>query len=339
MSEQKSELEKAGQMRGKVKGLSKTREQRLRQATKAKQVIVKIASYASGAKRAGATIDYISRDGDLEMENQDGELLSQQQVKETMAEWEKDFGKEKTTRKGMESRDTMHMILSTPEGSDKTSTVNAASDFLNEQFGGQNDYLFTVHDDTKNPHVHIVVKTKGMDGKRLRTNKQTLMEWRQNFAEHAISYGIEVDASSRLSRGVGTRTPSLELKNTINTLGKKGIETVAQTQFVKGIRKDFEEYQKTKKIELKPWEIKAKQITQKEKQGFRDESEQILKESKGQGSDKKKLLAEADILKKYAESIPEPKSKREQTLEHLIEKTKEKEQEKSRGKNKEIDFD
>ena len=344
-----TDLEKAGKIRGKVKtsrAKPKTREQKIRQAQKLPQAVIKIASYASGAKRAGATLDYISRDGKLMMEDQDGNfLVDKEQIKETLDDWAKDFGTQKKTRKGMENRDTMHLVLSTPKGSNTVYAENSARDFLTEKFSDNHEYLFSMHEDTKNPHVHIVIKTKGFDSKQLRTNKHTLNEWRDNFAKHLIRNGIEVDASSKLSRGVGGRTQSIELKNTIKTLAVKGIKTIVETNFTKGIQKDFSDYQNTKKIKLKGWEVKAKKITAQEKKSFKDEALEILKESKLQtGKKKEKSLSQATLLNTYADSIPEPKSNREHVLELLIEKTKElnkskKSKTKETDRKNQIDFD
>lgn len=326
MVEHDLNLDKAGQFKSNktknLKPLRRSRSQRLRQASRAPQAVIKVVSYASGTKRVAATLDYVSRGGDLVMEDETGMLINgKEEIKEVLADWAQDFGQQTKMNKGASCRDSMHMILSTPNNTDETATLRAVKDFMEKEFSKNHQYLFTVHNDTDNPHAHVVVKTKGFDGKYLRTNKRILQQWRESFAEKLMEHGIEADSSSRLARGVGTRRASMVLNKTLENYEKGREKTDAENRFVKRIKDDLDTFKKTGKIELTAWEVKAKRITELEKQAFRDEAEAIRREAeKINSKDEKALLNEqADTLKKYGESIPEPKSKREQVLEQLVE--------------------
>ncbi len=58
-----------------------------------------------------------------------------------------------------------------------------------------------LHTDEPHPHVHMVVKAMGADGKRLNIRKATLREWRREFARHLREQGVAANATDRQVRG------------------------------------------------------------------------------------------------------------------------------------------
>lgn len=204
----------------------------------------------------------------------------------------------------------MHLVLSAPKDSDRQAVERAIRDFAAEQFGHNHQYLFTLHHDTAHPHGHVVINARGFDGKYLRTNKETLHDWREKFAETCREHGIEVDASSRLSRGVGERGRSLTLIKTAETLKKKGLALKADTtQLLQGIA-----------AELKPWEIRAKEITRVERLELEAEAHSTIQRSAlFSGEKRTELEKEALDLLKYAKGISDPISKRERGNQNSIE--------------------
>lgn len=181
----------------------------------------RLARYLS--ERADETLDLESRDGyRINGEEQRNDYLR--------SEWEPDF----TTRKN--GSDMVHVVVSTPEGSDRDKTLEAARAF-GKEFFENHDYLLAAHNDTSNPHVHFMVKVKGDDGARLRLRKADIELARETFAHHARQKGIEVAASRRSTRGVG-KTFQRKTKN-----GSENIKT--------------EEYYRTEKKSEKSrdWEV------------------------------------------------------------------------------------
>lgn len=325
MSEHDHNLDKAGKGKSSktkdFKPIPKSRAQRLQQARKSPQAVVKVASYAGGKKSVGALLRYINRRGSLEMEDESGfTLTGADEVNEVLDDWAKDFGQQKKTTKGKENRDVMHLILSTPKGSDKKAAEGAVRDFVGKEFSGNHQYLFAIHDDTNNPHAHVIVKTRGHDGKYLRTNKDVFHSWREGFAAECINHGIDVDSSSRLARGIGTRQQPLKLLKTIESLEKKGKKTKAEKKFIDVIQQDFRGVVENGKIELRPWEISAKVISEIERRGFFEEAKKASAEAATatNQAEKKQLEEQAGILESYGKSIPVPKSKRELVLDELM---------------------
>src|SRR5665647_2423078 len=166
----------------------------------ASEVMVKITSFGKGAQHVKAHLDYITRNGNIEMENDRGEIFEgKREVNELFEDWKKDFS---NSRRHQDQRDTMHMVLSMPETVDPESVNNATRQFAKANFGKTHEYAFVLHTDTPQPHCHLTVKCEGFDGKRLNPRKADLQRWREEFAEKLRSQGVDAEATPRCSRGV-----------------------------------------------------------------------------------------------------------------------------------------
>jgi len=127
------------------------------------QAVVKVSSYSKSRGRLSAHFDYISRNNDIELEDPTGNtLVDCSEVKDILDHWYADADKRKN------SRMSANIILSAPKGSDRKSVHEAVRDFAAVRFSENHDYLFAKHNDTKNPHNHLVVKLRGYDGVKLR---------------------------------------------------------------------------------------------------------------------------------------------------------------------------
>ncbi|MDO8336484.1 MAG: relaxase/mobilization nuclease domain-containing protein [Candidatus Saccharibacteria bacterium] len=163
------------------------------------EVMVKITKFSKGAKAARAHLLYISRNMQLEIENQAAEKLHyKDDIKDVINEWSRTINDEKAKEN---TRTAMHMMLSMPPGTDPGAVKNGAREFAHELFAANHDYLFVLHTDKKHPHVHLVVRTLGHDGKRLNPRKADLMEYRQVFAAQMRRQGVDAVASVRQGRG------------------------------------------------------------------------------------------------------------------------------------------
>lgn len=290
-----------------------TRKQMLRVAERLPQAMVKVTSYASGMSSAMATAKYVNRDGDLPMETDDGYILtSMDEVNENLDEWGHDFGERKN------SRDTMHLVLSTPSDSDRIATHRAIRAFAGEVFSDNHSYMFAIHNDTDNPHGHFIVKMRGHDGVKLDPRKQDLKRWREVFAEKCREQGIEVEASPRLARGVGTKGGKQGTKLAAIKAKERGESSSFQAGLRGAVADAWGELQKTGGFTLKAWEKRAKEVTRYFKDLYRSEATKIDTEAKAvSGEDKEALEQQAEKLRAFADSLPEPKSLREQSVEHI----------------------
>lgn len=164
------------------------------------EVMVKVTGFGKGAGHVKAHLDYISRNGKVELEDDRGNVISgRESVKAFFKDWEKEFGDGK---RHQNQRDTMHMVLSMPESTDPESVRRAVREFTKNTFGSNHEYVFALHTDEPHPHCHVTVKCLGFDGKRLNPRKADLQAWREGFAETLRNEGVDAEASPRRSRGV-----------------------------------------------------------------------------------------------------------------------------------------
>jgi type IV secretory pathway VirD2 relaxase len=170
------------------------------------EVMVKITGFCKGAGHVKSHINYITRNGNVEMENDRGEIFSgKKEVESYFSDWANDIGDSKRNKN---QRDTVRMVLSMPEGTDPESVRQAVREFAKSNFAKNHEYVFVLHTDELHPHCHLTIKSLGFDGKRLNPRKDDLQYWREEFAEKMRDQGVNAEATSRRSRGVVRKAES-----------------------------------------------------------------------------------------------------------------------------------
>lgn len=176
-----------------------------RVTSRAPEVMVKVTGRTRDPAHLRAHLDYISRNGGLELETQDGALVvSRTAVAELAADWSALQLADPRTRQ--DAPFSHSIVLSMPAGADEIALRDAARAFAADTFAGRHDYVFTLHTDTPRPHVHLSVCSRGYMGERLNPKKADLDLWRQTFAQALRDRGVEAEATPRRARGV-TRKP------------------------------------------------------------------------------------------------------------------------------------
>lgn len=178
---------------------------------RAPQVMVKLARAPKGMRGISNNLSYISRDGQLDIEDQDGQIIGgKEAVSDLKQEWQQGgFPIPQHSSK----RDAFHLILSMPTGTDPISVQRAARAFAKQEFP-HHQYAMVLHTfetdpdphPARHPHVHLTVKTAGLDGTRLNPRKPDLQRWREGFAEALREQGIEATTTSRLHRTTRERS-------------------------------------------------------------------------------------------------------------------------------------
>jgi hypothetical protein len=177
---------------------------------KAPQVMVKIYKGGRGMKQIRTHMRYISRAGEVAVENQDGiRTLGMDAIREIAEDWK--YGRVTIEELG-ERREAVNLVLSMPEGTDPIAVQKAARDFAGREFANHK-YVMALHtaetpafaedkDDppSPNPHVHLIVQSLGLDGTRLNPRKADLHRWREGFARALREHGAEAVATSRVDR-------------------------------------------------------------------------------------------------------------------------------------------
>lgn len=164
------------------------------------QVMIKITGGNRSKPQMKAHIDYISRNGSVELETENGEIISGRLSQDEISQrWgDDDLLNEEGKSK---FKQNYHIVFSMPEGTDKTAFSVATKETIYKLFGENYQFFMAQHDDTDKPHIHVCVKAIGFDGQRLPTHKADIQEWREVYAETLREYGIQAEATKRAVRG------------------------------------------------------------------------------------------------------------------------------------------
>jgi Relaxase/Mobilisation nuclease domain len=183
-------------------------EQIRRTVQRAPEAVVKVLPRDSNDfKAVGKHLDYIGRNGKLELETDDGERLSGRAGRALLDDWDLDIDDVRrqaslAATKGRKPPKLVHKLMfSMPPGTPPDKVLGAVRNFAREEFWGQHRYALTLHTDEPHPHVHLVLKAVSEQGVRLNIKKATLRHWRSEFARNLRLLGVEANATERAVRG------------------------------------------------------------------------------------------------------------------------------------------
>lgn len=176
-----------------------------RVARRRPEVMVKVTGSAHGFRSLKEHLAYITRNGKLIGEREDGTLIEgAANVRSLAEEWWDKSGIDRPAR----ARDTINLILSMPVGTDLQAVAEAARAFAQKTFGEHYDYLLAHHNKAsdpkrpENPHAHLTIRTRGRNGQRLDPRKHDLQAWREAFAVELRERGVVAEATPRRVRGI-----------------------------------------------------------------------------------------------------------------------------------------
>lgn len=168
---------------------------------RSKEVLIKITSSSKHFQALSRHIDYISRDGTLEIVTSD---LNYFHSKDENLEFKKQMkfcGQVTPNRyeEKQEKRQTYNMVFSMKEHSTTPPEKLKQAAFTTlKQAYPDNFFALVFHGDTDNPHCHICLKiSKSDDGKRIDIKKNDLAHLRAEFAKNLNALGVEAVATSR----------------------------------------------------------------------------------------------------------------------------------------------
>lgn len=183
---------------GRLSAAERSRLERI--VARAPEVMVKITGRTKGPDHLIAHLAYITREGALSAETEQGVVLTGREgLRDLQTRWLDDVALD-----GRRRRDgtlSVNLILSMPPGTEPTKVRDAVRAFALEAFGGRHDFAFVQHADEAHPHVHLTVRALGYDGRRLNPRKADLHHWRERFAEELRLRGVAAEATPRRARG------------------------------------------------------------------------------------------------------------------------------------------
>lgn len=266
-----------------------TREKVARTVKKAPEVMVKISGGGKNMRQIKAHMDYISRNGAVELEDENGQTYQgKEDVRDVRDAWAK--GKIGIPYEGEKRKEAFNIILSMPPGTNRQAVKDAARAFAASEFGNH-QYVFAAHDDENHPHVHLAVKAIGMDGVRLNPRKADLQRWRELFAEKMRDQGIEANATPRKARGI-VQKPE---KQAVRQMEQRGVVSRAKA----GRRADAEREAAGGPAKPNPAQDKIS-VTRKETQHAYGQIARTL--AKGDDEDKQLALQ----VVRFVQQMPPP---------------------------------
>lgn len=179
--------------------------------SKAPQAIVSVCSHVhgSGVKNLLKYVGRVGKEKEIELEDQYGKIhTGQGEVGDIYGSWSKFFDENKSylnsEGKIVQSRHATHIVLSADcEPTDKNVNLvaQAARETAYTYFRTKGyDYVIGLHQDSKCPHAHLVVRCNPRDKgkvKKLRLNQNELLKLRRVFAERLTAQGLEHKATLR----------------------------------------------------------------------------------------------------------------------------------------------
>jgi hypothetical protein len=214
------------------------------------EVMVKVTGRTRDGAHLRAHLDYISRNGQLELEGVDGAMLvGRHDVADLAQDWMS--ATQADSRRRKDAPISISVVLSMPAGTNEVALRDAARAFAADLFAGRHDYVFTLHTDTPRPHVHLSICARGHTGERLNPKKADLELWRQTFAQALRDRGIEAEATPRRARGVtrkAERTPLQKMRER-HERGEAPIPRLRRSAYREAAGAAFQ-----RDAERRPWE-------------------------------------------------------------------------------------
>lgn len=184
------------------------------------EVMVKITGRSRGVVHLKQHLDYITRNGRLQAELQDGSKVeTRADLRALHDDWlaANILGERGGHRPG--AAQSVGIILSMPEGTPPDRVHDATRSWARATLT-DHDWLLVRHDDRGHPHVHVTVRAVGPTGKRLTAGPADLQRWRETFARELRRVGIEAEATPRKARGFVIKSA----RSAVHRLEQRGLE-------------------------------------------------------------------------------------------------------------------
>ncbi|NPD70342.1 relaxase/mobilization nuclease domain-containing protein (plasmid) [Lichenicola cladoniae] len=292
----------------KIRGSGSSRSPSLSSAAKARlrrivnrtpEVVVKITGRSRGIVHLKQHLDYITRNGRLLGETQDGtKIATRADVRELHDDWLVANALTERGKPNPKAAQSVGVILSMRAGTPPDRLHEAARTWARESLPN-NDWLMVRHEDKDHPHVHVTVRAVGYDGRRLVTGPADLQRWRETFARELRRHGIEAEATPRQARGAVRRSD----RPALHRLTERGTEpNVVKRRTMEAVR----DASPARSQKDPAWERAVQQRQQKIRDTYLAHASTL---EGGDGADRRLALD----LRAFAAGLPVPLSRR-QTL-------------------------
>lgn len=162
-----------------------------------RQVMVKVTGGSKTAKSMGRHFDYLSKENELELTDQDGNPVDGKDARKDLTWAWVNTGPE--IDEGAQRKESFNIVFSMPEGTDARALADAVRATAGAEFAGH-QWVIVQHFDEPQVHAHIAVKTESLSGERLNPRKADLQRWRERFAYELRVRGVDAEATRRAPR-------------------------------------------------------------------------------------------------------------------------------------------
>jgi len=202
-------------VRGSMQGLGAKRKQMVRAARGGRSAVFK-AIRSGGTHTKGQLanqLEYLTTKSSHIVDSRgvfDGKTqLSTDEIKSVVDRFAERWDKGFNPKMGQ----TTHLLMSFPVGTRGADVRDIASDVCERFFANEDrnfDYLIAVHEDRAHPHAHVVLNRRSQEGEFFylgRDHHFNYDDFRTAMVEEAEKYGVSLEATRRLDRGVVTYSP------------------------------------------------------------------------------------------------------------------------------------
>ncbi len=274
------------------------------------EVMVKV--LPRGANDLGTVrrhLDYIGRNGDVDLETDEGEILRDARMgKHLVDDWDLEFDSYRSrsdlvSKPRKQAPRLVHKLMfSMPAGTPPDKVLKAVQNFCREEFALQHRYAMALHTDEPHPHVHVVLKAMSEQGKRLNIRKATLRHWRAEFARHLRALGVPANATPKYVRGETTPRKS----DRIYRASLRG-ESTHMRERAEVMARDLSRGT----IRLEPGKAKLMETRDNVRHAWSTVSEILIRDNQPDL---------ADQVRRFAEQMPPPMTEREWLARKLVER-------------------
>ncbi len=164
------------------------------------EVVVKITSGSKNSQALSKHLDYISRDGNVELITNDFDRYAgEDEILEVKRIFKNEGSPIPLYKEGAkEKRHTINMVFSMKEHSTtpKEKLQQSVITTLKRMYPN-NFFIVAFHNDTDNPHCHVCLKVADKNGKRINPKKADLANLRAEFAKALNELGVEAKATKK----------------------------------------------------------------------------------------------------------------------------------------------
>lgn len=239
--------------------IGRQRETAVRVSRGSPEVLVKISGFTKGSEHLKAHMSYISRNGKVDLEDQNGAIYDGAAAVDSLWEaWDREIGMGNPERGNR--RDTVKIILSMPPGTDPKAVKDAVRKFAGDEFENH-AYVFAMHTDEQHPHLHLTVQMRGFNGERLNPRKADLQRWREMFADRLLHEGVDCVATPRTARNK-ERSRSQSKRHADERQQQRGRDAEASSSQKASIRTRFRNGMERTKEEWEAIRNRSRKIVQ-----------------------------------------------------------------------------